>query len=214
MAYIYKITNKINGKSYIGKTNKSIENRFKEHERDAEKRSKEHRPLYSAIKFYGIESFNIELIEETKVEEIAEREQFWIDYYNTYKNGYNATLGGDGKYLFSYPDIAQTYLELKNQVKVAEIFQCSVDTVRVACRNQGIETLTPKEVSVQSFGKTVKQFNLEGVYICSYPSITDAAWAMLNNKYATGGERPVRGHISEVCNGKRKTAYQHLWQFE
>ena len=59
MAYIYKITNDINGKIYIGKTYNSIEKRFKEHCKDRLKRKCEQRPLYSAMNKYGIEHFYI-----------------------------------------------------------------------------------------------------------------------------------------------------------
>ena len=66
MAYIYKITNDINGKSYIGKTEKNnIQERWKDHLIDYKKRRTEKRPLYSAMNKYGIEHFHIEQIEET-----------------------------------------------------------------------------------------------------------------------------------------------------
>lgn len=49
MAYIYKITNDINDKVYIGKTEFAIEKRFKEHCQDALKAKSDNRPLYSAM---------------------------------------------------------------------------------------------------------------------------------------------------------------------
>ena len=76
MAYIYQITNDINNKIYIGKTEFSIEKRFKEHCHDAFQKHCEKRPLYSAIRKYGIEHFHIELLEETEIPE--EREIYWI----------------------------------------------------------------------------------------------------------------------------------------
>ena len=60
MPYIYKITNDINNKVYIGKTLSTIDKRWKEHQRDSQKRRCEQRPLYSAIRKYGIEHFHIE----------------------------------------------------------------------------------------------------------------------------------------------------------
>ena len=56
---------------------------------------------------YGIENFIIEEIEEVDVKELSIREIYWIEYYNSYKNGYNATLGGDGKILYDYDLIAE-----------------------------------------------------------------------------------------------------------
>lgn len=53
------------------------------------------RPLYQAMKEYGIENFSVETLEETENPE--EREKYWIEYFSSFKNGYNATIGGDGK---------------------------------------------------------------------------------------------------------------------
>ena len=88
MAYIYQITNDINGKIYIGKTEFSLEKRFKEHCQDAFREKCEKRPLYAAMRKYGIEHFHIELIEETDIPE--EREKYWIEEKQSFKFG-NAT---------------------------------------------------------------------------------------------------------------------------
>ena len=128
MPYIYKITNKINNKIYIGKTShSSIEERFKEHIRDSRKTRYEKRPLYDAMNKYGVENFSIEQIEQVKNDEIAsEREQFWIEKLRTYIgfsdcNGYNATLGGDSKRYYNYTEIAKKYLELKSEKEVKQV---------------------------------------------------------------------------------------------
>lgn len=113
MAYIYQITNEINGKIYVGKTNFSIEKRFKEHCRDAFKERNEKRPLYAAIQKYGIENFSVKLLEETDNPE--ERERFWIEKLGSFKYGYNATLGGDGKRYLDYDLIVATYQEIKSE---------------------------------------------------------------------------------------------------
>lgn len=52
---------------------------------------------------YGIENFFIEEIEEVEnPDKLNEREVFWIEYFGTFKNGYNATSGGDGKSFVDY----------------------------------------------------------------------------------------------------------------
>jgi group I intron endonuclease len=92
---IYKITNMINKKVYIGQTTTSIENRWKHHLKDC-KREKNNK-FYNAIKKYGSENFKIEVI-ENEIEEqrlLNERERYWIGFYDSYKNGYNSTLGGE-----------------------------------------------------------------------------------------------------------------------
>ena len=64
MSYIYVITNNINGKQYVGKTNFSLQKRFQEHINDSKRSTKEHRPLYNAFNKYGIENFSIKVLEE------------------------------------------------------------------------------------------------------------------------------------------------------
>ena len=74
MSYIYVITNNINGKQYVGKTNLTIDQRFKQHLRDSNKERCEKRPLYDAMNKYGIEHFSIEQLEECSVEEAPIKE--------------------------------------------------------------------------------------------------------------------------------------------
>ena len=64
MSYIYVITNNINNKQYVGKTNLSIQKRFQEHINDSKQQIKEHRPLYNAFNKYGINNFSIRILEE------------------------------------------------------------------------------------------------------------------------------------------------------
>jgi len=96
--YIYKITNLINNKIYIGQVyNKSIEARFNRHCDGANPKSKSY--LSRAIYKYGKDNFKYEQIEECySIKELNEREQFWIAYYNSTNNtiGYNLTSGGEG----------------------------------------------------------------------------------------------------------------------
>ena len=95
MAYIYKILNTINDKVYIGQTIKSIDERFKEHIYKSHS-EKTHPPLHQAFIDLGEENFFIECIEECTQEKLDVQEKYWIQYYDSYNNGYNATIGGAG----------------------------------------------------------------------------------------------------------------------
>ena len=103
MTYIYKFTNKINNHCYIGQTN-NLQKRYNGHKSEAfnEKASGYWLPFHCAIRKYGIENFNYEVLEEIADGEsqnfINEREQYFIAYYHSLKdeNGYNVTIGGDG----------------------------------------------------------------------------------------------------------------------
>lgn len=100
MGYIYKITNILNQKSYIGKTIRDPEIRWNEHKQD---NKHPNLPLQRAFKKYGINSFSFEIIEEVKEELLDEREKYYIKKFNTYKQGYNATLGGEGGVTHTLP---------------------------------------------------------------------------------------------------------------
>lgn len=94
---IYKITNKINGKTYIGKTEKSLNERWKHHLKHVKKGT--NRYLYDAIRYYGINNFSIEKIEEVADKsELNQKEIYWIKQLksNNKNFGYNMTEGGDG----------------------------------------------------------------------------------------------------------------------
>jgi len=89
---IYKIENNINGKIYIGLTTKGLSRRISEH--IAENKS----PIQKVLNKYGIQSFDISIIDYADTREIlCEKEKYWIKYYDckAYK-GYNLTDGGDG----------------------------------------------------------------------------------------------------------------------
>jgi group I intron endonuclease len=141
MSYIYRIINNINDKVYIGKTAFDISKRFKEHCNDAFKKTEEKRPLYATMRKYGIEHFTIEQIEECSDAAAADREAYWISMYSAYEKGYNATLGGDGKFLYDHKAIALRLQEHPYSQDVAKKFGCCVDTVRNIANQYGISLL-------------------------------------------------------------------------
>ena len=89
---IYKITNLLNGKCYIGQTIQDLNKRLRRHRNDK-------RPgISQAIKKYGWKNFSVEVLEKCENrEQLNEREIFWIAKLNTKApNGYNLTIGGKG----------------------------------------------------------------------------------------------------------------------
>lgn len=92
---IYKIINKENNLIYVGCTINSIEQRFYEHIYRCFKTDYKSK-LYNSIKKYGIENFQIELIEECELNVIYETEKKHIKELDTYRNGLNSTFGGEG----------------------------------------------------------------------------------------------------------------------
>lgn len=92
--FIYKITNNVNGKVYIGQTIQTIKERFYQHCSTKCSDSVLNMAIHRAIKKYGKSNFTIEVIEEVDKDSLNDREKFWIEYYNSYNNGYNSTRGG------------------------------------------------------------------------------------------------------------------------
>ena len=91
--YIYKATNKINGKSYIGQT-VDYKTRLWQHRRCYEK---EDCKFHDAIKEFGFDNFEWEVVETCESKEEANNlERKYIELYNSYRNGYNDNKGGVG----------------------------------------------------------------------------------------------------------------------
>lgn len=87
---VYCIENTLNGKRYIGITTRTIKERFAEH-------CKAKSYIGKAIRKYGVENFKLyELAVANSREELCNLEVYYIEKYNTFKNGYNQTIGGDG----------------------------------------------------------------------------------------------------------------------
>ena len=96
MYIIYKHTNKINGKSYVGQTKYTMERRLKGHLSSAKRASSKTKPFHLALAKYGIKAFESTVIETgLNKEEASRREIYWIKKVDSFCNGYNATLGGD-----------------------------------------------------------------------------------------------------------------------
>ena len=95
MASVYTITNLINDHKYVGKTEKKPEHRWKQHLYLCEY-NPEKMVISRAIQKYGKENFKFEVIEECSPEKVNDREIFWISELNTFNDGYNSTIGGDG----------------------------------------------------------------------------------------------------------------------
>ena len=204
MAYIYKIINDINNKIYIGKTYYSIEKRFAEHCADRTKRRNEKRPLYSAMNKYGVEHFHISLIEEVNNPE--EREKYWIEYSNSYHNGYNATYGGDGKPYADVNLILSLWKEGKTNKEIQQITGYDRKTITNHLENNGISEKERKDRGKISVKKPLAMLDIQTEQIIQvFSSATEAEKFLQKVRAHT--------HIVEVCKGKRKTAYGYKWRY-
>lgn len=209
MAYIYKITNKINNKIYIGKTERSIEERWKEH--CSHIKVYPNIPLYRAISKYGKDNFSIEIIEECDNISIDEREIYWINYYNTYLGeGYNCTGGGEGG-VKPIPEeeltiIAQRYQNGERLDHLCRDFHHRYPKVREALVAMGIEIKTT--AGPQSLRKRIAAINSktkEIEYI--FDSVAEAGNAL--HKPGTNPANTSK-NIGSVI-GKDNIRYGYQW---
>lgn len=145
---VYKITNKINGKIYIGVTSKTLNDRFRQHCRT--KDIKPHFTLYQAMNKYGVENFEIALITEAKTKEdmwILEIENIFFhqSFYQTQK-GYNMTYGGGS----NAPITEETRKKLSEATK--NFFRNNPEA-RLKLKTKTISKETRKKLSVFNTGK-------------------------------------------------------------
>ena len=201
MGFIYMITNTNNNKKYIGKTSYTIEDRWKEHCRNFQY-LRDNMPIHKAMLKYGIDSFSITQIEECDNEKLSEREQYWIAYYDTYNNGYNATLGGDGVVKFNQEEMAELWSEGKTVAEICNLTGAERHTVSKNLNLYGITTQQQKERSV---GRPVLQYTLDGKFIKRYSSLTLEAQSMGKDNIS---------NIRSCCNKIGTSAYNYLWKYE
>lgn len=147
---IYKYQNKINGQIYIGQS-VNIETRQKQHLYDAMNRP-DTTGVDLAIAKYGIDNFDFEILEECPKEQLNEREIYWIDFYDSYKNGYNRTIGGDSLHGENHPrailtedivwEIRELYGQKVKRSTVFDLFKNDQITERALLKVWNCETWT------------------------------------------------------------------------
>lgn len=115
---IYKIANKVNGKCYIGQSI-NIKRRWRQHKEiyvNPISESYDY-PLCKAMRFYGLENFSFEILEECQPEELNKKEIYWVEIFKSYDNGYNQDRGGNNfarLSKLSEEDIPKIFDKLKN----------------------------------------------------------------------------------------------------
>lgn len=214
MAYIYKITNDVNGKAYVGKTEFDIHKRFREHCHDAFRERCEKRPLYSAMRKYGIEHFRVELVEETDSPE--EREEYWIGQFNTYHYGYNATVGGDGKKYIDRNAVIDALNECGSARKAAKELGICYDSALKILREVGVKLPSPAERNKTALSMPVAMCKKDdnNVIIKKFDSVMEACQYLVDNKYTISPTaQEISSHVSLACGGRRKSAYGFKWKY-
>lgn len=219
--YIYKATNTLNGKSYVGETC-DFDKRKKEHLRCNPKEDCE---FHRAIQEFGVDKFEWEILETTDNKEKAhELEKYYIEKYNTYRKGYNMTKGGLGApYHNARAVVLLTlngdYIKRYDSAQDAEIDGFNNTDVLLNCKNLSYSCKkhlfmfedeyekngAKKYIKPQSKNKrTIIQCDINGNFIQKFESIQEAA-SVTN---------ACRTTISGVLSKNYKTANGFIFVYE
>lgn len=173
---VYKITNKVNNKVYIGITSKGISARWKEHIYSAEHGCPF--KLHNAIRKYGKENFSIELIDFCNSwEELTEKEQYYISEYKSLQDkfGYNMTEGGDGTFGRTHSE------ETKEKIRQKAIGREVTEATRLKLSKAG-KVITEAREAYRNSGnigssrrKPVLQYTKDGYFIAEYCGVNEAS---------------------------------------
>ena len=140
MVGIYKITNTINGKCYIGQSIDINDRWIKHRSRPFQINDVSYDTcFYRAIRKYGLENFVFEIVEECSCYMLDDREIYYIDFYKSHytQNGYNMTFGGDGGIKRDNKKICDMWDEGYTISKIAKELCCSRNTVKNALKQFG-----------------------------------------------------------------------------
>ena len=191
--FIYKITNTINGKSYIGQTIQNVKERFYQHCATKCSQAILNMVIHKAINKYGKSNFTIEVIEEVESTNLNDRERYWIRYYDSYNNGYNSTKGGqDGIKLFKNLDtesIVREYKSGKSLREIGRLFNVDKQTIKdlLVRNNINLRTTKTYKLSQKDREDIIKDLSLG-----------------LSRKEIISKWHISKGYLSQLINGYRR----------
>jgi group I intron endonuclease len=221
--------NNINGKVYVGITHHANPNRRWGYSGQKYTHCKK---FLNAINKYGWENFDHIIICRTSKEKAIVLETSLIAYYKKLNMSYNLSDGGDGaesiteenrraiskrmrenhpmKGKHHTPEARAKISEAgKKRIyteKQKEQIRAAGEIGRQTMRNRGwVFTEDGKKNLIEKHSFPVIQLDITGNILNRYSSASEADRVMSNGK---------GHHISDVCNGKRKTAYGYMWKYE
>ena len=219
---IYKITNLINNKVYIGQS-VEIERRWQKHKNYYKNKENHKYKIYRAMYKYGIENFSFEIIEICQPKQLNERQIYWISYYNSLQNGYNMTSGGDGiincndKPVNQYDSNGKFLNTYKSAHEAERQTQICFTNICKVCRKErphaggyiwryvsDTSPIEPIKITRIVRGTHVLQYSLLGEPLHEFKSLAEAEKQTGINSVSIG----------RVCKGKQKTAGGYIWKLK
>lgn len=208
MGVIYKVTNLINNKIYIGQTKRDAKIRWGEHLSSSfNKNSISYNVIFhKAIRKYGKENFKLEIIEKCDNKILLDREKYWIKYFNSYENGYNSTPGGADWCFFIEPKkVLLSWQNGKNILEISKELGYSTTSISKCLLLLGIDKKLIKDRGYKSISKPISQYDLNGRYIQTFNSLKEA------ERYF--GKNCDCGIRSSAVGKNQKTAFGFQWRY-
>lgn len=184
MIGIYKITNQINGKVYIGQSI-HILRRWEQHKQNVNTGTSK---IYQAMRKHGLNNFTFEVLEECSPDQLNDREVYWISYYNSFNSdkGYNMTPGGSEPVKINPQEIYKLWDE---GYSVGEIYDYLSEKISYATVKNYLHDYQGWNISEsrrrsallsnQNINKnkttTIKQYDLFGNFLSNWNSANEAS---------------------------------------
>lgn len=190
MGIIYIIINKVNNKVYIGQTTQTFKKRISAHNSALHRGS--NTKLYKAIREYGVCNFEAKIIEKCDDKDLNDREKYYIDKYDSFKNGYNSNRGGSGLgfqgVCKDVPEIIELYKSGMSSMQIAKKIGCSDETI--------LNVLKSEEIPIRSQVKEVIIIDTDLVF----ESCSDAARYLISEGVTRSSSvYDVARNISKAC---------------
>ena len=211
MGIIYKITNTLNNKMYIGQTTRNIASRWREHKSRSSPSDGTY--LHNAIAKYGENNFVIEQIDNCPDELLNDREIEWITILDTmYPNGYNLTIGGEGHSKIDHSRIVALWEDGKSLCEIASIMGIHISTVGKHLRE--VPSYSIKEATIRarngdfsqkSLRKGINQYTWDGKFVKHYNSIYEIFPD--KNDYRIS-------HLQYACRGNQALWNNYQWRYD
>lgn len=207
---IYKYTSP-SGRSYIGQTTRELYRRRMWFSSGRYTGGNGKSKIDRARKKYGPENFTYEVLIrnsysslESATEDLNKWETYYIGYYDTYKNGYNCTLGGDGSR--GYKPTEETLLKISNKLrgrKMSDSF-CKKTSERMKGIPKTAECKRKLSEARKNSGRRILQYSTDGNFVKEWDNI-DVVSKTLDCSRET---------IAACCRGKRKNALGFTWKYK
>ena len=219
MVGIYKFTNQITGKSYIGQS-VNIETRYKNHKYRLHSKSHlENTYFHKKLAEYGFEKFDFEVLEECSIAELDEREKYYIQKYNTlYPNGYNMEEGGthaSHSYKTTWDDVYKIQQDLKDGIlycsEIAEKYGLSSSEIHMI--NHGQIWVVDNETYPLRQPKPLKKKDRPVCRICGTPVTLYCDTRYCRKCYCEELRRfiPGKNELQELLKSKKQVEIAQIY---